>query len=604
MANSSLTLTSLDFDTLKENFKTYLQSQSVVKDYDFDGSNINVLLDVMSYNSYLNSFYLNMIASEMFLDSAQKLESVISHAKELNYVPQSKRSSLATVNFTITCNGISGAFDIPKKTTFYGTNSNGFNLFTTSENITLFSPNNIFQAANLAIYDGYYHIETFIVDYSLENQRFLIPHSDVDISSLTVTVSENNVNTSFTKADTLYGLDKNSNVYFIQAAFNNKYEVVFGDALLGRRPINGATVYLDYRVCLGPAADGITDFNLAPDLGPPNGGSASFSSITASTPSAYGANAETIETVRFRAPRYFATQQRAVSSDDYASLVLAKFGGDVEDVIIYGGQDLEPKQYGRVAVCLKPPGSATLVPNYLKNEIVDYLKDFIALPNRVIITDPDYFYIKVDSEVQFDKNATTKFASDIKTNVVANMLQFAADHIQKFGADFRYSKFVSHIDNTDTSITSNDTEIKMIKRITPLLNFPTPYVIEFNNTPEREGFYNGQVFLDERVFNSSTFTFVDSIGNEYPLSYLEDDGEGTINVWGYIDNVLTIVQPNVGFIDYETGRVIISNFIVSYYQDYISLYLKTKAKDIIANKSMVLLMESTDINITVIQTVK
>lgn len=604
MANSSLTLTSLDFDTLKENFKTYLKSQSVLKDYDFDGSNINVLLDVMSYNSYLNSFYLNMVASEMFLDSAQKLESVVSHAKELNYVPQSKRSSVALVNFTATCNGISGSLEIPKNTTFYGTNANGFCLFVTAENHTIQSQNNIFQISNLAIYDGFYHTETYIVDWGIDNQRFIIPHSDIDLASLTVTVQENNTNTSFTKAETLYGLKGTSNVYFVQAAQSNNYEIVFGDAYLGRKPLNGATVYAEYRVALGPYSDGIKDFNLAPDLGEINGGDVITSAITSVNGSAYGANSETIDTIRFRAPRYFATQQRAVSSDDYASLILVKFGGDVEDVIIYGGQDLEPKQYGKVVVCLKPPGNQTVVPNYLKNEITDYLKDYIALPNRVTLTDPDYFYIEVTSEIQYDKNITTKFSTDISSSVKTNMLSFASDHIQRFGADFRYSKFVYHIDSTDTSITSNDTEIKMIKRISPLINYPTSYVIEFNNVPEREGFYNGQVFVDERVLKSSTFTWLDSAGYEYPLSYMEDDGAGYIHVYGYINDTLTILQSNIGLINYDTGKVIISNLLVSSYNNYISIALKPKAKDIIATKNMVLLMDAADINISVIKTVK
>lgn len=602
MANSSLNLTSLDFDTLKENFKNYLKSQSVVKDYDFEGSNINVLLDVMSYNSYLNSFYLNMIASEMFMDSAQKLDSVVSHAKELNYTPQSKRSSIAFLDFDIVCTGISGSFSIPKKTTFYGTNSNGFCLFTTAENNTYLSQNSNFTVANLAIYDGYYHTETFIVDWGIENQRFLLPHNDIDVSSLEVIVTEDNVNTIFTKSDTLYNLTPISNVFFIQAAQNNQYEIVFGDALLGRKPKNGATVYADYRVCLGPEADGITRFDLAPDLGNLNGGTAIIGTIT-SNGSSLGANAENIETIRFRAPRYFATQQRAVSSDDYSSLILSKFGGDIDDVIVYGGQELEPKLYGRVAVCLKPAGK-TIAPDYLKTQIINYIQNFIALPNRVIITDPDYFYIDVNSSVQFEKSKTNKFSNDIKSIVNSGMIQFSKDHLENFGSDFRYSRFVAHIDSTDTSITSNDTHIKIIKRLTPQLNYATSYVINFNNAPEREGYYNGVVFVDERVLTSSIFTYVDTNGVSYPLSYLQDNGAGVVVLYSTINNVLTVVNSDIGSINYDTGKVTIKNLITSEYGNYISLYLTPQNKDIIASQNMILLLEPNDINTNVIETVK
>ena len=286
-------------------------------------------------------------------------------------------------------------------------------------------------------------------------------------------------NTTFTKAETLFGLTNTSNVFFIQAAQNNQYEIVFGDAFLGRKPKNGATVYADYRVCLGPEADGITKFDLAPDLGPINGGTAVTSSVT-SAGSSLGAPAEDIETIRFRAPRYFATQQRAVSSDDYSSLILSNFGGDIDDVIVYGGQELEPKQYGRVVVSLKPAGS-TIAPNYLKSEIINYMQDFIALPNRVIISDPDYFYISVNTSIQYDKSKTNKLPPDIKSIATSAMLTFSQNHIEKFGNDFRYSRFVSHIDDSDTSITSNDTDIRIIKRLSPLLNYPTSYVIDFNN---------------------------------------------------------------------------------------------------------------------------
>lgn len=611
MANSSLNLTSLDFDTLKTNFKTYLKSQSVLKDYDFEGSNINVLLDVMSYNSYLNSFYLNMIASEMFLDSAQNLNSVISHAKELNYVPQSKRSSTAFVNFTIDCVGISGSFKIPKGTTFFGRNSNGEFKFVTSENNTYFSQNSTFSVSNLAIYDGSYFTDTYIVDYDIENQIFTLSNEFIDINSLTITVTENNNNTVFKKVTSLHGLDRYSNVYFLQPAQDKKYEIVFGDAFLGRRPDNRAVVTAEYRIVSGPEADGISSFDLAPDLGPINGGVASIGEII-STVSVTGGNEEDIETIRYRAPRYFAAQQRAISNDDYSSLILSKFGGEIENVIVYGGQEMEPKQYGRVIVCVKPYGT-TIAPDYLKASIVDYLKEYIALPNRVIITDPDYFYLSVDSIIQFDSNLTTKYATDIKTEVTAAILQFSKNNIEKFGNDFRFSKLVAYIDNVDSSITSNQTTVKLTKRITPLLNFPSSFMIKFGNEIELEGVYDNKVFTDERVLRSTNFTYVDDFGRTYPQSYMEDvpssdlsriGKEGDIKIYTYINNVLTVINENIGYINYSTGTVSIKNLITSDYGNYISLSLVTKKTDILASQNIILMIDNKDIKIDTIQTLR
>jgi hypothetical protein len=220
MANSSLTLSSIDFDTLKENFKEFLKTQSVFKDYDFDGSNINVLLDVMSYNSFLNAFYLNMVASEMFLDSAQKYDSVISHAKELNYVPRSARSSASEVEITLNTIGINGKLTIPKGAKFTGFNSNGNFTFTTDEPKVYVSGNSTFTVSNLQIYEGDYFNDSYIIDYDIENQQFLISNKDIDTNSLTVNVVENNgaTNTAFNRSDTLFGLNDKSNVFFLQGS--------------------------------------------------------------------------------------------------------------------------------------------------------------------------------------------------------------------------------------------------------------------------------------------------------------------------------------------------------------------------------------------------
>jgi len=603
MANSSLQLTSLDFDTLKQNFKTYLSSQSVFKDYNFDGSNINVLLDVMSYNTYLNSFYLNMVSSEMFLDSAQKYDSVVSHAKELNYLPQSSKSAISAISFAVSTNGLNGKFTIPRGTRFSGSNSNGLYTFTTSETNVYVSGNSTFNVSGLTIYEGDYYTDSYVVNTNDETQKFILSNQNIDLSSLIVVVTENNANTTYTKKETLFNLDANSTIYFVQPTYNGQYELIFGDGILGKKLINSSIINAVYRISSGSAADGITAFAMDDDLGPINVGSVQIGDITVDTTSYNGANQESIDSIKFNAPRYFATQQRAVSIEDYASIISSNFGGEVDDVNVYGGETVEPKRYGRVIVAVKPTGS-TIASDLLKENIKTLLKNYIAIPNRVEITDPEYLYCQIISSVQYDKNATSKLTGEIEGIIRNTISNFATTNLQKFGSDFRYSRFVSSIDNSDISITSNDTRVKIIKKLSPKIYYPTSYVIDFNNAADIEPAYYGKGLIDEPILTTSAFTYVDTDGNEYPLSYINDNTQGDLIAYTYINNVYTILNSKIGTIDYTTGRVTISNLTTSSYGDYISFYIEPKNKDIIINKDKILLIEQSDVTINLIQTLR
>lgn len=619
MANTALNLSSLDFDTLKENFKQFLRSQSAFKDYDFSGSNINVLLDIMSYNSYLNSFYLNMVASEMFLDSAQKYDSVVSHAKELNYVPRSTRSSAANVNVTITVGNPVGSLVIPKETKFTGVNSNGSFVFTTDETKILTSANSTYSINELQIYEGDYYQDSYVVNYDIENQLYTISNQNVDIDSVTVNVIENNgaTNTEFTRAQTLFGLNSDSKIYFIQGSQNGLYEVVFGDGLFGRKPLDTATVVIRYRVSSGISGDGVSEFFLSDDLTLNNqtSGEITVNSVLVSSNSSGGASQESIESIRFAAPRYFATQQRAVSADDYASLVLSNFGGEISDVIVYGGQEVEPKLYGRVIISLKP-SNGTVTPDYIKSKISNYLLDYIALPNRILISDPEYTYCYVKSTVQYDPTSTSKTPEEIKTQVLNSVISYSSGNLEKFGNDLRYSRLVNEIDNSDTSITSNDTELRIIKRLTPKFNTKTTYSIDVGNvlyydatttvSNEQHSLLHANE-VDARLAHStlisSTFTYNSTDGNAYPLSFFEDDAQGNINVYTTIGTEI-IKLDNVGTIDYSTGLVKLNNINIADYTTYISLYIRSRYKDIFATQNKIILIEPSDVNIEIIETVR
>jgi hypothetical protein len=614
--NSQLVLSSLDFDTLKENFKEFLKTQSVFLDYDFEGSNMNVLLDVMSYNTYLNAFYLNMVASEMFLDSAQKYDSVISHAKELNYLPRSAKSGVAKIDLSLDTNITSGVITIPKGTRFSGINANGTYVFTTDQSKVISSPNTTYDISNLLIYEGDYYTDTFIVDYSIENQQFIFSNKNIDINSLTLSVVEDNGATvnDFKRADTLYGLSSTSKVFFLQGSQEDSYELIFGNDLFGRRPKDGAVLNANYRISSGKESRGITEFTLSDDIGPINGGRILTSTTTTITASSAGTSKETMESIRFSAPRYFATQQRAVSSDDYSSLVLTNFGGDISDVVVYGGQEVKPKLYGRVIIAVKPT-TGTVAADYIKTQIQKYLKNYIALPNRVLIVDPEYTFVKIFTEIQYNDNSTTKTADEIQTLVSKTITKYSNSSLEEFGKDLRYSALVADIDATDTSITSNDTELRIIKRITPLLNQKTTYNLDVGNvlyydatglaetTEQHKALHDSEIDLrySHSTMMSSLFTYNAKDGNVYESSFFEDDSNGNVILYTYINNEIVPIET-VGTIDYVEGLVVLKEINVADYTNHISLYFRSRFKDIYADKNNIIIIDPNDVEISVIET--
>ena len=605
MANSSLNISSLDFDTLKQNFKTYLQNQSVLKDYDFEGSNINVLLDVMTYNSYLNSFYLNMVASEMFLDSSQKYDSVASHSKELNYLPISNRSSVAFLDLTFETTGIDGPLTIPKGTRFSGSNSNDSFEFVTNEVNIITSANDTYSISNVEVLEGSFFQDSFIYDSTDETQVLRLSNENIDVNTLTITVIENNgANTyNYTRAENLLGINKNSQVFFLQPSDNNRYEIVFGNDIFGRKPQNFATIEADYIVNNGKDSNGISDISLVDDLGPINSGEVTTVTSTVVTNSADGAYQETIDDVKFRAPRFFATQQRAVASNDYSALVLARFGGALSDVNVYGGQEVEPKQYGKVLLSLKP-ASGTIAPDFIKNDVLNYLLDYIALPNRVVFVDPDFFYIHVISTVQLNTVTSLKSVSDIDALVTQDILDFGTNTLSKFDNDFRYSKFVTSIDAVDENITSNDTQVRLLSRQTPKVNEKVSFVINYNNELEARrtlctGFIHPSV-----VLTTTQFTFLDDDDNETEFAQIRDDGNGNLEVYKEISGQLVTIKSNIGSINYSTGKVEVDNIKIKGYDQYISFLVNTKNKDVISSQNMILLIDNSNVNVNVIETVK
>lgn len=561
MANNSISLVSLDFDTLKNNLKTYLQNQQQFADYNFDGSNINVLLDILSYNSYLNAFYLNMAISEAFLDSAQLRNSIISRAKELNYIPRSFKSSKATVNVSFAQTPSTTIFTIPSGTRFTGKNANGTYTYTTTDSVVLYPAANSFTT-NLDLYEGLYQTDTFVINYATENQRFIMTNQNIDTDSLIVTVVENlgQTTTIFQQAQSLYGLNSNSNIYFVQATEDTKYEIVFGDGLLGRKPLDGAIIATTYRTSTGTDANYCTGFTLSDQLG--------AYTISTIANSSGGANAESLESIRYNAPRHFQTQERAVTTEDYRSLVLSNFP-DIKTCHVFGGETVaNAVNFGTVFISpLSQSGGTISLAE--KVSIEEYLGVRCTVGITPKVVDPDFLYLDVATTVKFNPNITTYSAADIQ-QIVSNAIEtYNTDYLSDFDVEFKFSKFEQIINDSDTSISSNETSIVVKKIFEPDL-YKNVYIdVNYRNSIKPSTFSSSSFVSNGRIYqftdynpNNNTYIFTQSpsgsiIKNTSTVVYLKDitvPGSESYLSWGSIDYNKGVITLN---------QILISDFNIS-----------------------------------------
>jgi hypothetical protein len=603
-ANSSINLVNLDFDTLKSSLKSYLKSQPQFTDYDFDGSNMSVLLDILTYNTHLNAFYLNMIASEMFLDSAQLRNSVISKAKELNYTPRSARSSRAEINVSFPQSGLQ-VFQIPAATRFTGATGNGSFTFVTNQAITIYPSNSQFTS-NVNVYEGFYTSEAFVVDNSIEAQRFVLTNDNIDADSLEIIVSENGgqTNTAFVKAESLYGLNSNSAVYFLQATEDTRYEVVFGDGILGRKPLNDATVIAAYRVTRGSDADGASEFTLDDNLGPANGlGGFVNSTITVVSASFGGANAESIESIRFNAPRHFQTQNRAVTASDFKDLVLNNYT-EVKAVNVFGGETVSTGvEYGKVFVT-PVTFSGDPLASFEKQDIENYLRARCTLGITPVVIDPDYLFIIVQTKVKFRQNNTSSTPADIK-NIVSNAIQtYDENELTEFDIEFKLSRLDEAINDADASISSNETTVVMRKDVNPDLNTPVYIDVNYRN-PIVPGSLSSTKFISAgRVYQYTDFSTLNNtltvrqlaggkieVTNSSNAVYLKD-----VTLPGYESYTVA------GTIDYTSGMVTLNQIEVNSFVDSTSLnfFAACQTQDIKATGNDLIQIDLQNLDITVV----
>ena len=547
-----LDVTELDFDTIKANLKTFLKQQDQFTDYDFEGSGMSVLLDLLAYNTHYNAVYANMLANEMFLDSADLKNSIVSHAKHVGYTPVSATS--ATANIKITFNAATASSLTVNEGTAFTTSVNNVTYQYIIRDAVTVTPVDGVYTLTTDIREGTLATNKYTVDTSDANQRYLIENDLADVNTLTVSVqnsSTDSTTTTYTKASDLGAVTATSKVYYLELAEDGKYEVIFGDGVLGNKLSDGNIISLEYIVCNGPDSNGATTFNASSTVG----GESNITIVTNSN-SAGGSNPETVESIRFNAPRQFSAQNRAVTPEDYKTIIKTLYP-NTQTISVWGGEDNDPPVYGNVYVSLKPISGVTLT-DTAKTNLQTQLKDYSVGSVRVQFSDPEITYITYRTTARYNSKVTTKSVDDIKTLINNTISNYSSTNLEKFDGMFRYSRFIDAIDDTDASVLSNTTTIKIHKFFTPTTGSAQTYTINFSNALYNP--HSGHQSDSNGILSSTGFKVAGDTTNEY---FLNDDGSGNVRLYYISGGVNVYTNNTLGTIDYATGKITLNNISIS-----------------------------------------
>lgn len=588
----NIPFTQLDFEQIRSNLKTYLSAQDRFKDYNFEGSNMSVLLDILAYNTFQNNYYTNMAFSEMFLDSAQLRESGVSHAKELNYLPQSRHSSQARVNLVVTAPDNPVAVTIPRGTRFRAICGSQTFTFITNESNTIYPINGYYTITGLDIYEGKLVKEYYNVSGDLR-QEFIINSKNVDTNSLRVIVRDNtdpdSTKEEFVLAQSLYGVGSTDNVFYIEPHFDEKYKITFGQNVFGTQPIVGNVIEIEYRVCMGEEANGATGFQIIDQVDGYN------AVVSTSTIAEGGSERETLESIKFFAPKAAQIQDRAINERDYEILLKNKFS-EITAVSVYGGEELNPPRYGRVVVSADVKGTGALTPA-ATTRYIEYLNDISPISIEPIFVYPQYMYIGVETTVYYNTKKTQLTATDIKNKVLTAIADFSVNELSDFKKTFRYSHLTRVIDAADVNIISNDTTTVAVITTTPTLNVAFTKEFNFKNAlvldhPLSEG---ESIATHVPAIRTSSFTY------NGQTAYIQDNGLGVLQIIQSNGNNFIYLNKNIGTVDYDSGRVIINGLTVSDFDGTeIRISARTQAKDIVTPKDRVVKIRPQDVVIRVI----
>ena len=592
--------TNLDFNSIRSQVKDYLRANSNFTDFDFEGSNFSILIDVLAYNSYITAFNTNMAVNEAFIDSATLRENVVSLARNIGYVPRSKRSARAVVSFLVNTTGFnSRTVTLNPGVVALGALESGSYIFSITKPITVNVDNDgIAYFNNIEIYEGIYLTKNYIYNDATPNQRFIIPNAGVDTDTIRVNISST-ITEEYIQYKNIFELDSNSKIFLIQEIEDEKYQVIFGDGVFGKKPISGSFISISYIVTNGRDGNGAASFTFSGVLTDNNGNTLTkgISLLTTIQSAENGDSIESVDTIKYIAPRLYSSQYRAVTANDYKGLIPSIYS-NVESVTAYGGEEMSPPEYGKVFISIKPKNGKFLS-NITKNDILRKLKQYSIAGIKPEIVDLKYLFIELDVNVYY--NVSLLSSTDELRNQIYNTLEQYSNtsEVNNFAGRFKYSKLITLIDETNSAITSNITRVRMRRDLQPILNGLASYEICFGN----QFHIKKNNFSDNRGYNikSTGFTLRDVNGVIYMSDTPIDDKMGNIFFFRLENNVPFIVSNNAGTVDYIKGEIMINPviFTSTVSSNGIEIQAIPESNDIIALRDLYLdlSIENSSVNI-------
>jgi len=598
--------TNLDFDQIKTSIKDYLRANSNFTDFDFEGSNFSILIDTLAYNTYITAFNSNLIVNESFLDSATVRENVVSLARNIGYVPYSRKSSTASISFTANVgNSLTTTLTLKAGLVCVGSVSGSSYVFSIPENVTATVSNKIATFNNLNIKEGTFLKKTFTFDGSV-NQKFILDNSFIDTESIRVHVDGN----LYTLSDNIFKINSSSEIFLIQEVQDEKYELLFGDGIFGKKPVNGSEIVVTYITTDGKEGNGANSFSFAGSFEDDSKKSipVTVNTITTNQSSQGGSNIESIESIKNFAPRLYSSQYRAVTPGDYETIIQSTVYPNAESVSVVGGEQLDPPQYGKVLISIKPK-QGYYISDFDKQQIKNKLKRYSVSGIDVNIIDTKVLYVEVNSTVYYDatKNGNP---NDLKTRVTNSLTKYSnSSEIRSFGGRFKYSKVLRAIDNTDTSITSNITTVRMRRDLKIQNNLFAQYEICFGNrfhvNPLGKNIKSTGFKISAEV---ETVYFTDTPNSDLKTGTISivKHPRVIVNENGESETVTPIIIKSAGTVNYEKGEILINAIAINstnIENDIIEIEAIPESNDVISLNDLYLSFDVSKSNINIIKDV-
>jgi hypothetical protein len=586
--------TNLDFDQIKTSIKDYLRANSTFTDFDFEGSNFSVLIDTLAYNTYITAFNSNMIVNESFLDSATLRENVVSLARNIGYVPRSRTAAKAQISFDASIDVDTPLVTLQAGLVCVGSIDNTSYTFSIPDNISANVVNGIASFNKIDVYQGTFLTKTFTVDGSLD-QRFILNNSSIDTSTISVYVkgiNDSGLGIEYSLVDNIINVDSTSKIYLIQEVQDEKYELLFGDGLIGKKLENNAVITVSYIVTDGKEGNGASSFAFSGSIRTANNGLPDLGNIVITTnqSSQNGSDIESVDSIKYFAPRIYSSQYRAVTARDYEAII-KKIYPETESVAVVGGEELDPPEFGSVTISIKPK-NGTYVSDFSKSRILSDLKQYSISGINQKIIDLKILYVEIDSSIYYNYSQVSAVES-LKTKITNSLTQYSNSlDLNKFGGRFKYSKVQQIIDNTDNAITSNITKVRMRRDLKALTNQFAQYELCFGNKFHINSSGYNIKSTGFKISGETDTVYLTDVPNKTSSGDLDGSGMGILSIVKSLsDGTIKVIAKSAGTVDYSKGEIKLATLNItstSLSNDMIEIQAYPESNDVIGLKDLYL----------------